>query len=77
VDTHASPKEAQFMPRFLKAIAQFLSLRLRLTGRRMAHKKNAPDDAPELMDELNKDTLERVQLAGERFSRLLHNIKSD
>lgn len=70
-------EEPAFETRLFKAIAQFLSLRLRLTGRRMAHQKNAAEDAPELMDELNQATLERVQIAGQRFSRLLDNIKND
>lgn len=70
-------EEPSFETRLFKAIAQFLSLRLRLTARRMAHQKNAPDDAPALLEELNEPTLERVQIAGERFNRLLQNIRAE
>lgn len=69
-------EEPRFETRLYKAIAQFLSLRLRLNGRRMTQKSLSPDE-PELLDELDEATLKQIQIAGERFSRLLQGNQAE
>ena len=66
-----------FEARFYKAISLFLSSRLRGVAGKLSYGKAEQKDAREMkMLESNLDsaTLQRIQIAGERFNRLLSHF---
>jgi len=68
-----------FASRFYRAIAVFLSERMRNTVGRMGYGDDAPEDIPgDGMDEdeLDSNVLDNVHLAGARFERLLQKLMS-
>jgi CRP/FNR family cyclic AMP-dependent transcriptional regulator len=62
-----------FSSRFYRAIAIFLSERMRTTVSRMGY-GDANDEEPEDADELDANVLDNVHLAGARFERLLKKL---
>jgi CRP/FNR family transcriptional regulator, cyclic AMP receptor protein len=67
--------DAAFAARFYRAIAMFLSHRLRATTQRLGYGKGQPlqEDA-EYEDELDPSALDSVHLAGARFDRVLQRL---
>ncbi len=64
-------REPAFAARFYKALAMFLSFRLR----RLIHSKSKLDDDGESgVDELDSNVLDTVYLAGARFDRMLKRL---
>jgi CRP-like cAMP-binding protein len=64
-----------FGQRFYRAIAIFLSERMRSTVGRMGYGDDAPDEEVD-SDELDSNVLDNVHLAGARFERLLQKLMS-
>ena len=62
-----------FASRFYRAIAIFLSERMRSTVGRMGYGDDAPE-SPVEEDELDTNVLDNVHLAGARFERLLQKL---
>ena len=62
-----------FSSRFYRAIAIFLSERMRSTVGRMGYGYPG-DEAPTDTDELDENVLDNVHLAGARFERLLKKL---
>lgn len=62
-----------FASRFYRAIAIFLSERMRSTVGRMGYGDDAPEEALD-EDELDTAVLDNVHLAGARFERLLQKL---
>jgi len=62
-----------FASRFYRAIAIFLSERMRSTVGRMGYGDDLPQDALE-EDELDTNVLDNLHLAGARFERLLQKL---
>ncbi len=68
-----------FSSRFHRALALFLSYRLRGTVGRLGHGKAEPiddDQLDDMDDELDPNLLDTVHLAGQRFSKLLQDLRS-
>jgi CRP-like cAMP-binding protein len=65
--------DTAFAARFYRAIAIFLSERMRSTVGRMGYGDEAPDEAVD-EDELDSGVLDNVHLAGARFDRLLQRL---
>ncbi len=64
-----------FAARFYRAIAVFLSDRLRGTVKRMGYgAAQTLDEGTELEDELEPDVLDKVHLAGARFEHMLRRL---
>ncbi|RYY61493.1 MAG: cyclic nucleotide-binding domain-containing protein [Comamonadaceae bacterium] len=63
-----------FAARFYRAIAIFLSERMRSTVGRMGYGGGADDEAAYDADELDATVLDTVHLAGSRFERMLHKL---
>ena len=63
-----------FGMRFFKAIATFLSDRLRGTVSRLGFGADGHLDAEEMEGELDLEVLEKVHLAGARFDRMLKRL---
>jgi len=67
-----------FAARFYRALSLFLCSRLRGTTQMLGYGNQ--DDAEELLsseDELNVEILDNVQIAGERFDRMLRQVLGD
>jgi CRP-like cAMP-binding protein len=65
--------DAGFSSRFYRAIAIFLSVRMRSTLGRMGY-GDPSDEASTDTDELDENVLDNVHLAGARFERLLKKL---
>ena len=65
--------DASFSSRFYRAIAIFLSVRMRSTLGRMGY-GDPSDEASTDTDELDENVLDNVHLAGARFERLLKKL---
>ncbi|HVZ43770.1 MAG TPA: cyclic nucleotide-binding domain-containing protein [Ramlibacter sp.] len=68
--------DTAFAARFYRAIAIFLSERMRSTVGRMGYGDPSPEseEVPADEDELDANVLDHVHLAGARFERLLHKL---
>ncbi|MFN3076201.1 MAG: cyclic nucleotide-binding domain-containing protein [Alphaproteobacteria bacterium] len=68
-----------FAARFYKAIATFLSDRLRGTVRRLGYgdKANSLDEDVEIEGELDLSVLDNIHLAGARFERMLKQLMGE
>jgi CRP-like cAMP-binding protein len=64
-------QEAGFAARFYRALAMFLSHRLRQMTLRMSHQEAGQAESP---DELDGQVLDGVYLAGQRFQRVLQAL---
>ncbi len=65
--------DSGFSSRFYRAIAIFLSERMRSTVGRLGY-GDPSDEAPTDTDELDENVLDNVHLAGARFERLLKKL---
>jgi CRP/FNR family cyclic AMP-dependent transcriptional regulator len=65
-----------FAARFYKALAVFLSDRLRSTVGLLGYGGNQPLGDREYADEIDPDTLDKVSLAGARFDLLQRKLRS-
>jgi CRP-like cAMP-binding protein len=65
-----------FAARFYKALAVFLSDRLRNTVGLLGYGGNQPLGEREYADEIDPDTLDKVSLAGARFDLLQRKLRS-
>ena len=63
-----------FETRFYKAISHFLSSRLRGLTSKSVDKERGSIDLKELDANIDKATLERINIAGERFNRLVSHF---
>lgn len=71
---HKLDSDPGFASRFYRAIAIFLSERMRSTVGRMGYGDDADDDSAVDEDELDTNVLDNVHLAGARFERLLNQL---
>jgi CRP/FNR family transcriptional regulator, cyclic AMP receptor protein len=67
-------KDAAFAARFYRALAVFLSSRLRRTVERLGYGEETSAEEEAAMDELDEKVLDRVHLAGARFDRMLKRL---
>ena len=65
-----------FAARFYRALAVFLSDRLRSTVGLLGYGGNQPLEDREYADEIDPDTLDKVSLAGARFDLLQRKLRS-
>ena len=68
--------DTAFAARFYRALAGFLSDRLRATVSRLGYGAANPTDEDEDEDELDPNLLDSVHLAGARFDRMLKRLMS-
>jgi bacteriocin-type transport-associated protein len=67
-----------FAARFYRALAIFLSDRLRETMNRISYDDNEPmNQEIEYQDELDLNVLENISMAGSRFERILRQLRGD
>ena len=64
-----------FEGRFYKAMSLYLSSRLRSVASKTSYKNAVTKFGKEFEQDMNNATLERIQIAGERFNRLLHHFQ--
>ncbi|MBD9650263.1 cyclic nucleotide-binding domain-containing protein (plasmid) [Ensifer sp. PDNC004] len=74
IEAHIA-RDPAFGMRFYRALATFLSDRLRGTVRRLGYGSKSGSIADETADELDDAVLEGVSLAGERFTRMMDVLK--
>ncbi|CAK0764867.1 Cyclic nucleotide-binding protein [uncultured Gammaproteobacteria bacterium] len=68
-------EDVRFSARFYRAIATFLSARLRGTEQRLGYRKeNGLDEEMELDGELDMNVLDNIHVAGARFDRMLKKL---
>jgi bacteriocin-type transport-associated protein len=67
-------REPDFAARFYRALATFLSARLREMDRQLARSRGQPDQDD--ADELDPNVLDTVHLAGSRFDHMLKRLMS-
>jgi CRP-like cAMP-binding protein len=65
-----------FEARFYKAISLFLSSRLRSTSGRLANEKVSGKQLKPIEQDIDSSTLNHIQVAGERFNRLVEYFSS-
>ncbi len=75
IETHIE-RDPAFGMRFYRALATFLSDRLRGTVRRLGYGGKNGSIAHETADELDDAVLDGVSLAGERFTRMMEILKT-
>ena len=66
--------DVKFEARFYKAMSHFLSARLRILAGQ-SFTENESDAAIMKHDNIDRSTLERIQIAGERFNRLKRHFQ--
>jgi CRP-like cAMP-binding protein len=64
-----------FQGRFYKAMSLYLSSRLRNVAAKISHKNSLTNFGREFEQDMNNATLDRIQIAGERFNRLLQHFR--
>jgi|TARA_Y200000002_G_scaffold365245_1_gene354967 CRP/FNR family cyclic AMP-dependent transcriptional regulator len=64
-----------FEGRFYKAMSLYLSSRLRNVAAKISYKNSLTSFGKEFEQDMNNATLDRIQIAGERFNRLLHHFR--
>ncbi len=69
-------RDPAFGMRFYRALATFLSDRLRGTVKRLGYGDKAVSIAEETADELDDAVLDGLSLAGERFNRMMEMLKA-
>jgi CRP-like cAMP-binding protein len=75
--TRKLEQDPAFAARFYRAIALFLSARLRATVARLGYcTGQVPDDDSAAADELDPNVLDSIHLAGSRFDRVLERLLS-
>ena len=74
--TRKLERDDAFAARFYRALAVFLSDRLRHTVGLLGYGANQPLEDREYADEIDPDTLDRVSLAGARFDLLQRKLRS-
>jgi CRP-like cAMP-binding protein len=65
-----------FEARFYKAISLFLSSRLRSTSGRLANENSEGKEFKSMQQDIDNSTLNHIQVAGERFNRLVEYFSS-
>jgi CRP/FNR family cyclic AMP-dependent transcriptional regulator len=74
--TEKLESDVAFAARFYRALGVFLSDRLRSTHALLGYGGNQPVSAKEFADEIDPETLDKVELAGARFDWLQRKLKS-
>jgi CRP/FNR family cyclic AMP-dependent transcriptional regulator len=74
--TEKLESDVAFAARFYRALGVFLSDRLRSTIGLLGYGGNQPLSAKEFADEIDPETLDKVELAGARFDWLQRKLKS-
>jgi CRP-like cAMP-binding protein len=70
--------DAGFAARFYRALAMFLSHRLRTTVRQLGYGKDRPlDEDADYEDELDPHMLDSIHLAGSRFDHVLQRLLAE
>ena len=64
-----------FAGRFYKAMSLFLSSRLRSVAAKVSYDNSLTKGSKEFEQDIDNATLNRIQIAGERFSRLLSHFR--